>query len=96
MYLSMCMIRHIMYTKGEIRMARNSVIKHKHYALDEAKIKRAQRLLATKTETETIERALEQVISERERQRRAWAATERFIKTGAAIKDVFGRLGKGE
>jgi hypothetical protein len=63
-------------------MPRNSAIKHKHYALDEAKIKRAQKLLGTKTETETIERALEQVISERERQRRAWAATERFVKGG--------------
>jgi len=77
-------------------MPRNSAIKHKHYALDEAKIKRAQKLLGTKTETETIERALEQVISERERQRRAWAATERFIKGGGTIKDVFGRLGKAE
>ncbi|PYS47470.1 MAG: hypothetical protein DMG13_27890 [Acidobacteria bacterium] len=47
-------------------MARNSAIKHKHYALDEAKIKRAQKLLGTKTETETIERAIEEVISERE------------------------------
>jgi len=77
-------------------MPRNSAIKHKHYALDEAKIKRAQKMLGTKTETETIERALEQVISERERQRRAWAATERFIKSGGTIKDVFGRLGKAE
>ena len=63
-------------------MPRNLAIKHKHYALDEAKIKLAQKLLGTKTETETIERALEQVISERERQRRAWAATESFIKGG--------------
>ena len=34
-------------------MPRNSAIKHKHYALDEAKIKRAQKLLGTKPETET-------------------------------------------
>ena len=73
-------------------MARHSAIKHKHYALDEAKIKRAQKLLGTKTET--IERAIEEVISERERQRRAWAVTERFIRSGAMIQDVFGRLGK--
>ena len=77
-------------------MARNSAIKHKHYALDEAKIKRAQKLLGTKTETETIERALDEVIAERKREHRAWAATERFIKSGAMIKDVFGRLGKAE
>jgi predicted nucleic acid-binding protein len=75
-------------------MARNSAIKHKHYALDEAKIRRAQKLLGTKTETETIERALEEVISERERQRLVWAATERFMRSGAMIQDVFGRLGK--
>ena len=75
-------------------MARNSAIKHKHYVLDEAKIKRAQKLLGTKTETETIERAIEEVISERERQSRAWAVTERFIRSGAMIQDVFGRLGK--
>jgi hypothetical protein len=81
---------------GNSRMARNLATKHKHYALDEGKIKRAQKLLGAKTETETIERALEQVISERERQQRAWTATERFIKSGGAIKDVFGRLGNAE
>ena len=75
-------------------MTRSPAIKHKHYALDHAKIKRAQKLLGAKTETETIERALDQVISERERQRRAWTVTERFIRSGALIKDVFGRLDK--
>ena len=75
-------------------MANNAAIRHKHYALNEARIKRAQKLLGAKTETETISRAIEQVISEREQQRRAWIATERFIKSGAVIKDVFGRLGK--
>ena len=52
----------------------------KRYALDEAKIKRARKLLGTKTDAETIDRALEEVITERERSARAWAATERFIK----------------
>ena len=52
-------------------MARNSAIKQKRYALDESKIKRAQKVLGTQTETETIERALEEIISEHERQRRA-------------------------
>lgn len=77
-------------------MARNLAIKQKRYALDETKLKQAQKLLGAKTETETIERALEEVISEHERQRRAWAATERFLKSGAVIKDVFGRLGEAE
>lgn len=75
-------------------MARHSALKHKHYVLDEAKIKRAQKLLGTKTETETIERALDEAISERERQHRAWKATEHFIRSGAIIQDVFGRLEK--
>jgi hypothetical protein len=66
--------------------------RHKHYVLDEAKIRRAQKLLGTKTETETIERALEEVITERERVRAAWRAHERFLKSGIRIRDVYGVL----
>jgi len=74
-------------------MARaNSRSRHKHYVLDEAKIQRAQKLLGTKTETETIERALEEVITERERNRAAWRAHERLLKSGIQIKDVYGVL----
>ena len=73
-------------------MASNAPIKRKHYELDSKKIKRAQKLLRTKTETEAIEHALDAVIAGREAQRRAWASTERFIKSGAVIDDVFGRL----
>jgi Arc/MetJ family transcription regulator len=74
-------------------MARaNSRTKHKHYVLDEAKIQRAQKLLGTKTETETIERALEEVITERERNRAAWQAHERFLKSDVQIRDVYGVL----
>jgi hypothetical protein len=57
----------------------NPAIRRKQYALNEKKIKCAQKALGTKTEAETLERALDEVISEREAQRRAWAATERFI-----------------
>ena len=70
--------------------------KHKHFILDEAKLKRAQKLLGTSTETETIERALEEVISERERSMHAWQAHERFLKAGTKkkieIRDVYGVL----
>jgi hypothetical protein len=66
--------------------------RHKHYVLDEAKILRAQKLLGTKTETETIERALEEVITERERNRAAWRAHERLLKSGIQIRDVYGVL----
>lgn len=39
-------------------------VKRKNYYLDEAAIKEAQRLLGTKTETETIQKALELVADE--------------------------------
>jgi hypothetical protein len=66
--------------------------RNKHLILDQQKLTRAQKILATKTETETIERALELVISEAEKDRRAWAATEKLIRSGIQIQDVFGRL----
>jgi hypothetical protein len=66
--------------------------KHKHLVLDQVKIKKAQKALGAKTETETIERALEIVIGEDETNRRAWAATEKLIRSGIQIKDVFGHL----
>ncbi len=74
-------------------MARTkSALRHKHYVLDEAKIRRAQKLLGAKTETETIERALEEVITERERNRAAWQAHERLLRSGIQIRDVYGVL----
>ncbi len=70
--------------------------RNKHMILNQAKLKKAQKVLGAKTETETIERALDQVIDEDERNRRAWAAHERFIKAavseGLIFHDVFGRL----
>jgi len=67
-------------------------VRHKHYRLDFRKIQRAQKLLGTSTETETIERALEQVIAERERDRRVQVALERFTSSGIRIRDVYGKL----
>jgi Arc/MetJ family transcription regulator len=40
------------------------IVKRKNYYLDEAAIKQAQRILGTKTETETIQKALELVADE--------------------------------
>jgi hypothetical protein len=65
---------------------------HKHFRLDSAKIKRAQKALRAKTETETIERALDFTITEHERNRLAWEANERFLRSGGEIRDVFGKL----
>ncbi len=43
-------------------------------------------------ETETIERALDEAISQRERTRLAWKAQERFVRSGVIIEDVYGAL----
>ena len=46
-------------------MARaRSKSRHKHFVLNEALIRRAQKLLGARTETETIEQALEEVITD--------------------------------
>jgi len=65
---------------------------HKHFQLDAAKIKRAQRALHAKTETEAIERALDFTIAEHEKNRLVLQATDRFVKSGIEIKDVYGTL----
>jgi hypothetical protein len=71
--------------------------RNKHLILDQTKLKKAQKVLGAKTETEAIERALESVLDEAERSRRAWAAHDRFLKAalreGMSIHDAFGRLG---
>jgi len=59
---------------------------------DGVRIKRAQRALPAKTETETIERALDLAISEHESNRLTLEANERFLRSGGEIKDVFGKL----
>jgi hypothetical protein len=65
---------------------------HKHFQLDSAKIKRAQKALRAKTETEAIERALDFAIVEHEKNRLVLQATERFLKSGIEIKDAYGSL----
>jgi predicted nucleic acid-binding protein len=60
--------------------------------LDPVKIKRAQRVLRADTETEAIERALDLVISEHERNRLATEANERFVTSGIDVQDVYGTL----
>jgi hypothetical protein len=75
-------------------MANSRARAHKHFRLDAVKIKRAQKLLRAGTETEAIERALDMVISEHERNRLALQANERFVASGIDIKDVYGALEK--
>lgn len=65
---------------------------HKHFRLDSGKIRHAQKVLKAKTETETIERALDAVIAEDERNRLLLAANDRFLRSGISIKDVYAKL----
>lgn len=71
--------------------------RNKHLILNQSKLKKAQKVLGAKTETEAIERALDSVIDEDERNRRVWTAHNRFMKAavrdGLRIHDAFGRLG---
>jgi hypothetical protein len=76
----------------EDNMATVRTRSHKHFRLDTMKIKRAQKVLRVSTETETIERALDLVISEHERNRLVADANERFVKSGISVKDVYGTL----
>jgi len=48
--------------------------------------------LRASTETETIERALDMVISEHERNRITAEAHDRFLKSGIVIEDIYGNL----
>ena len=62
---------------------------HKHFRLDSAKLKRAQKLLNAPTETETVERALDLAIAEEELDRRVREAHEKYFRCGIEIRDVF-------
>ena len=76
------------------RMALARTRSHKHFQLDAGKLKRAQRALKAKTETETIERALDVVITEHVRNRLVVEANDRFVESGVDIRDAYGTLDK--
>jgi len=82
----------ILAATGRDSMTTATKRSHKHFQLDSAKIKRAQKALHARTETEAIERALDFAIAEHEKNRLVLQATERFIKSGIEIKDVYGTL----
>lgn len=77
-------------------VSKTSSRKNKHFILDQSRLKRAQKALGARTETETIEIALENAITEVEKDRVASAAHEEFVKGMVGKKlqilDVFGRL----
>ena len=66
--------------------------RNKHFILDENQLKLARKLIGAKSDTETIEIALTELINERQRNHQVWKATEKLIKSGIEVHDVFGRL----
>ena len=66
--------------------------KNKHLILNQTKLSLAKNILGAKTETETIELALDSIISEAEKNKIAFNATRDFLRSGIEIKDVFGNL----
>jgi hypothetical protein len=66
--------------------------KHKHFLLNQAKLERAQKVLGARTQTEAVDRALDHVINEYDRNLRAWAATEKLLKSRVHVRDVFERV----
>lgn len=64
----------------------------KNFRLDPVQIAQAKKALGASTETETIVRALDLVISEAARNRLAAEANDRFVKSGILIRDAYGSL----
>ena len=62
----------------------------KNFRLDPIQLARAKKALGAATETETVIRALDHVITEHERNRLVIEANQRFIKSGISIHDAFG------
>lgn len=76
--------------------AKEPKIKNKHLRLDQSKIERARKVLGARTDTETIEQALDFLLAEDARNRAVETAHRRFLKEAvqgeATIRDVFGAL----
>jgi len=65
-------------------MATQSLLRHKHVRIDQAKLDKAKRLLEARTETETLDRALALVVAEGEID-----TALRRLKGRARLKQVF-------
>ncbi len=63
-------------------MPKSTSRSHKYFWLDQVKITRARKALGAKTETETIDRALDLVIDEARRDRLVRAAHQEFLRSG--------------
>jgi hypothetical protein len=73
---------------GTRRRQRRPRVQRKNYRIDVAKLERTRRILGTRTETETIHRALDLVAEEAAL---VQALREFVLKGGGHIEDVDGR-----
>lgn len=64
--------------------------RQKQLLVDETKLRRVQKIFGVSTEAEAVERALDEVLTEHERNRLAWRAHQQFLKGDGEIKDVYG------
>lgn len=55
----------IMYTRERREMA-SPALRHKHVRIDQGKLEKARRVLDARTDTETLDRALDLVVTEGE------------------------------
>ncbi len=62
----------------------------RQYTLDARKVRRVQRFLGVKTETEALEQILDNLLANR----RAYRAHKRLVESGGEIVDVMGRMTK--
>lgn len=76
-----------------------NTVRDKHFRLDQRKLEEARRILGAKTETETIEKALDMLIqktvSAEERRRVVGRILERREKLGVVAKDVADWIAEG-
>ena len=70
--------------------------KNKHFILNQKKLDKAKKILGATTETETVEIALERIISEAEANKKASNAHKDFVRSLVRgkheIVDVYGTL----
>ena len=68
--------------------------KHKYLILNQSKLNLVRKILDTKNNSENVENALNFVISEGKKNKKARKLTKHFLKSNIEIKDIFGNLEK--
>jgi hypothetical protein len=71
-----------------------SAVALRQFLLDTEKLRLAQTLIHAATEAETIDRALDLMIAEEQRNQLAMEANWEFLTSGAVIEDVYEKLDK--